>query len=92
MTGRDLLAWNLRALRTARGQSQEAVAADTGLDRAYVSEIERGLGNATLDVLDRLAVFFSVPVSELLREPDRAVTTPPQPLRPGRKGKPPPTT
>ncbi|WP_292077482.1 MULTISPECIES: helix-turn-helix domain-containing protein [Brevundimonas] len=85
MTGRELLAWNLRALRTARGQSQEALAADTGLDRAYVSEIERGLGNASLDVLDRLAACFSVPVSELLREPDGGAAAPPPPLRPGRK-------
>jgi transcriptional regulator with XRE-family HTH domain len=85
MTGRELLAWNLRALRTARGQSQEALAADTGLDRAYVSEIERGLGNASLDVLDRLAACLSVPVSDLLREPSPSVEPAPQPLRPGRK-------
>lgn len=84
MNGRQILGWNLRALRTKNGQSQEALAADTGLDRAYVSEIERGLGNATLDVLDRLATHFSVSLAALLTAPQDGDTKP-MTLTPGRR-------
>lgn len=86
MNGRQILGWNLRALRTERGQSQEALAADTGLDRAYVSEIERGLGNATLDVLDRLAAHFSVSHAALLAVPEKGDPKPAT-LTPGRRAR-----
>lgn len=69
MTGRELVAWNLRRLRTERGVSQERLAADTGVDRAYVSELERALGNASVDLLDRLALTLSVPVGAFFVEP-----------------------
>jgi transcriptional regulator with XRE-family HTH domain len=69
MNGRALLAWNLRRLRGERGISQELLAADAGVDRAYVSEIERERGNATLDMLDKLAGLLDVPIHELFREP-----------------------
>jgi transcriptional regulator with XRE-family HTH domain len=70
MNGRALLAWNLRRLRGERGISQERLAADAGVDRAYVSQIERELGNATLDMLDKLSSLLDVPISEFFREPE----------------------
>jgi transcriptional regulator with XRE-family HTH domain len=63
MNGRALVAWNLKKLRTERGISQERLAADAGIDRAYLSEIERQLGNASVDLLDRLAGVLGVSVS-----------------------------
>ena len=53
MNARELVAWNVRRLRVARDLSSEALAADAGIDRAYVSEIERGLANPTIDMLDK---------------------------------------
>src|SRR3546814_1047674 len=41
MTSRDNLAKNLRLLRTSRGFSQEALADVAGIDRTYVSALER---------------------------------------------------
>lgn len=84
MNARQLLGWNLRRLRAERGQSQEALAADTGIDRAYVSEIERGLGNASIDVLDRLAQHLGVTVGSLLAEPSEGESRPAT-LTPGRR-------
>lgn len=84
MNGRQLLAWNLRRLRADRGLSQERLAADAGVDRAYVSELERELGNASLDLMDRLAAVLQVHQSELLEEPKSGAPEP-QPLRPGRR-------
>lgn len=66
MNGRALVARNLRRLRTERGVSQERLAADAGVDRAYISELEREQGNASVDLLDRLAVVLGVEVGEFL--------------------------
>lgn len=85
MNGRALVAWNLRRLRTERGLSQERLAADTGVDRAYVSELERGLGNASVDLLDRLAEVLKVPLSDFFVEPTEGQARP-KPLAAGRKG------
>lgn len=69
MNGRALLAWNLRRLRGERGISQERLAADAGVDRAYVSEIEREEVGATVDTLDKLASVLDVPLGEFFRVP-----------------------
>lgn len=56
----------LRELRVARGwSSQEAFALHAGLDRTYVSGIESGRRNPTLDVLARIAGALNLPLSEL---------------------------
>jgi transcriptional regulator with XRE-family HTH domain len=84
MSGRTLLAWNLRSLRTDRGLSQERLAADAGVDRAWVSELERGQGNTSIDLLDRIAAALEVPIGDLFREPAPGAE-PPQPLPGGRR-------
>lgn len=86
MNGRALLAWNLRRLRSARGLSQERLAADTGVDRAYVSELEREQGNPSVDLLDRLAQALEAPISEFFREPE-AEAERPRPLKAGRRAR-----
>lgn len=55
----------LRALRTERGWSQEEFAHRAELDRTYVSGVERGVRNPTLDVITRLAQTLDVEVAEL---------------------------
>ena len=84
MKGRELVAWNLRRLRVARGLSQERLAYDAGVDRSYVGGLERRKENPTVDVLDRLAATLSVSLVELFRQPRRNAR-PPQPLRSGRR-------
>lgn len=56
----------LRALREARGWSQEEFADRAGLHRTYVSAVERGVRNPTLSVLERLAKALGIKLSELL--------------------------
>lgn len=84
MTGRALLAWNLRRVRVAAGVSQERLAADAGVDRAYLGGLERQTENPTVDLLDRVAMTLQVPLSELFLQP-AAGETPPQPLPGGRR-------
>jgi len=45
---KDLLARNVRRLRTAAGLSQEELAARSGLHRTYISSVERGQRNVSL--------------------------------------------
>jgi len=86
MNGRALLAWNLRRLRTERGVSQEKLAADTGVDRAYVSDLERELGNPTIDLLDRLAECLDAEIGDFFTAPAAGAAAP-KPLPSGRKAR-----
>ena len=69
MKGRALLAWNLRRLRAERGVSQERLAADAAVDRAYVSELERKQANPTVDLLDKLAGVLGVSLAAFFQAP-----------------------
>ena len=66
MNPRNRLGQNLRALRKARGLSQERFALEHDIDRTYVSGIERGTRNPTVTVLGRLADALGVDIHELL--------------------------
>ena len=59
------LGLNIRQARTARGISQEQLAADAGLDRAYVGRVERGEANISAINLAKLACTFGVEVATL---------------------------
>ena len=50
----DAVALAIRRFRKDHGMSQEALAEKAGLDRTYISGIERGVRNITLDSLDRI--------------------------------------
>ena len=76
MRARELLAWNVRRLRIDRGVSQEKLAADAGIDRTYVSDVEREVRNASVEILDRLATTLGVPVAELFRIPEEGEERP----------------
>ena len=53
-------------MRTESGLSQEALASVAGIDRVYLSGLERGLHSPSLDTLVRLAEAFGVNPSELV--------------------------
>jgi len=55
----------IRSLRQASGLSQEAFADHCGFARSYMSRIERGRGNPSLDAIETLAVALRVEVQEL---------------------------
>ena len=63
------LARNLRALREARGLSQQQMAKLAGVPRATWSNLETGGGNPTLGVLLRVAASLQTTVDELLGAP-----------------------
>ena len=86
MDARELVAWNMRRLRVRQGLSQEVLAADAGIDRAYVSRIERGLENPTIGILEQMAAVLNAEMIEFFLVPEAGEERP-QPLRAGRRGK-----
>lgn len=66
MNLRSHVAVNIRRLRLSAGLSQEALADAAGLDRTYVSALERSRYAVTVDVLERLALALNVNAIELL--------------------------
>lgn len=64
---REVLARNLKAARLAKGLSQEELAHRAGIDRTYISSLERSIYNASIDVVDRLAKVLETEASDLLK-------------------------
>lgn len=56
----------VRQYRTEMGISQEKLGEITGLDRTYISGIERGVRNPSLKNIEKLAKAFKLSVSVLL--------------------------
>jgi transcriptional regulator with XRE-family HTH domain len=72
MTIREDFARNLRKLRHARGLSQEALAYEAGIDRTYISALERGVYSATIDMVAKIAAVLEVDPAILLQKPIRS--------------------
>ncbi|RWH71773.1 MAG: XRE family transcriptional regulator [Mesorhizobium sp.] len=70
---REILAHNLRTQRRARGLSQEELAHRAGIDRTYISSLERSVYAAGIDVVDSLAKVLGVEAADLLKKPDTAL-------------------
>lgn len=61
------LSRNVKAGRKAIGLSQEELAFEAGIDRTYVSQIERAVcKNPSLEVLIRVSAVLRISVQELL--------------------------
>jgi transcriptional regulator with XRE-family HTH domain len=56
----------IRKLRHGRGVTIEALAEASGLNPTYLSGIERGLRNPTLNVLAAIAAALDIKTSELI--------------------------
>jgi transcriptional regulator with XRE-family HTH domain len=84
MKAKLLVARNIRRLRVGRGLSQEALATDAGVDRTYVSRLERGLENPTIAVIERLAKALSYDLRDFF-DPKPVAHGPIEPLPKGRK-------
>ena len=68
---RERFAEALRVTRRAKGYSQERLAVAAGIHRTYMSAIERGKVNVSLEVAARLAQALGMKLSDLLREAER---------------------
>jgi transcriptional regulator with XRE-family HTH domain len=65
---RDVLAKNMRRLRAARGLSQEALAYECGINRTYLSGVERSERNVSIDNIARIARGLQIDPWKLLKD------------------------
>ena len=66
----------LRALRAQKGVSQEKLALETGIGRRYMSDIENGRRNVSLEIIEKIASYFGMSASELVGRIERADCSP----------------
>lgn len=56
----------LRELRRARNMTQSKMAVDFGIDRSFISDVERGRKSISLHMLEVIALGLNVTLSDLL--------------------------
>ena len=66
MSARLNFSKNLKKIRLSKGFSQESLADECGLHRTYVSSVERGERNITVDNMEKLALALGVDIRDLL--------------------------
>lgn len=64
---RKIFGDKVKELRLASGLSQEAFADKCGFARSYMSRIERGKANLSLDAIEVIATTLEIEETELLR-------------------------
>jgi transcriptional regulator with XRE-family HTH domain len=69
---RQLFATNLRRIRHARKVSQERLANEAGVDRAYLSRVERAVTYVGLEIIGKLAEVLEVDPAEFFKKPARS--------------------
>lgn len=57
----------IQKIRKERKISQEKLALESCIDRRYLSDIENGKRNVSIDIIERLAIFFNLQISELFQ-------------------------
>ena len=57
----------IRDLRLTKGVSQERLALDADIDRTYIGHIEKGNRNVSIEIVEKLAAYFQMPISELFK-------------------------
>ena len=84
MDGRKVVGWNLRKLRVAEGLTIEELAARAELGDSFVSKLERGQVNVSVDKLDLLAKALRAELSDFFVKPKQGEKAP-EPLKAGRR-------
>lgn len=66
LSARQVFGQNLRRARRLKEISQEELALRADLSRTYVSEVERGVRNVSIDNMGLLAQALGVPLRDLV--------------------------
>lgn len=59
---------NIKASRLKNGLSQEALAYESGLDRAYVGRVERGEKNISILSLLKISTVLKIEIGNLIKD------------------------
>ena len=66
LSAREVFGQNLRRVRRLKDISQEELALRADLSRTYVSEVERGIRNVSIDNMSLIAQALGVPLRDLV--------------------------
>lgn len=66
LTAREVFARNLRRARRLKDMTQESLAIDAGVPRGYLSRVERGTINISIDNADALSRAIGVALHDLV--------------------------
>jgi len=67
---KDTIARNLRLYRGRSGLSQVDLAQRCGLSQTWISRLETGMANPTIETIERLAQTLEVDAVQLLSDPE----------------------
>lgn len=67
MTVEKQLGMRIKYLRTQRKLSQEDLALEAGVNKNYLSDLERGTRNPTLKIMEKIAVALEIDLSTLVK-------------------------
>lgn len=67
MKAQEQLGMRIKFLRNQRKWSQEDLAFEANVNKNYISDLENGRRNPSLDILERIAVAFSISLADLFR-------------------------
>ncbi|MBQ6516224.1 helix-turn-helix transcriptional regulator [bacterium] len=64
---RDIIANNVKKLRTKKRLKREELSLILGFDNSYISKLEKSRINITIDKLEKIANFFETDLYKLLK-------------------------
>ena len=67
MTIEKQLGMRIRYLRKNKKMSIEDLALEAGINKNYLSDLERGKRNPTIKVMEKIAVALEISISELVK-------------------------
>ena len=67
MKAQEQLGMRIKYLRSKLKWSQEDLAFNANINKNYISDLENGRRNPSLEILERIAVAFNITLEELFR-------------------------
>ena len=67
MKAQEQLGMRIRFLRQQRRWSQEDLALNANINKNYISDLENGRRNPSLEILERIASTFGITLAELFK-------------------------
>ena len=64
---RNTIAKNIQKFRVSKNLKKEELSVILGFDNSYISKLEKGNINITIDKLDKIAKYFEIDIKELFK-------------------------
>lgn len=84
MEARRIIGWNVRKIRVEKNLTMEELADRADVDFSSLARLERGVLNATIGIIEKLARALDARLVDLVAEPPKGAK-PPKPLTPSQR-------